>query len=829
MLRGLPVAFFAVAAACVALLATGISRAEDPAPPQWSLVEKYCYECHNVTDWAGSVAFDTMSASQIPADAKVWENAISKLQGGFMPPPGAKQHPDLHSVTELVSWLEGTLDTHAKAEAGHIPLRRLNRREYANSVRDLLALKVDAAALLPDDHHKTGYDTDAKQLSVNPSYVDQYVNAARVVAGQAVGNPKAPAITTTFGPLGDMVISLQVRGHSGEGNQQLYRDGMPFGTRGGMSGEYVFPADGDYALTIGDLALGRDVPLMEFDNTVVALLDGKEFFRTHIGGDADQKAIDQDQQVAVDKINGRLRNIKFHAPQGQHRVAITFVHRDYAESDERTRGGGSLEGGQERVQLVHAFQIRGPLAVTGTSDSPTRAKIFLCHPASAAEEAPCAHRIIEHLARLAFRRPVSDADLQPLLGFYEAGRKNGGFDAGIRDALSGVLASPWFLYRVETPAEQVKVGTASAGALSDLTLASRMSFFLWSSIPDEELISVAAASKLSDPKVLEHQVRRMLADPRSSALIDGFAFQWLNLARLDEIVPDRGQFSFATGPLDPRPLYRQELSLFLDSVLRSDQPVTALLEANYTYLNESLAMLYGMQDVKGGQFRRVQLADSKRWGLLGKGAILMLTAKPDSTMPVLRGAWIIERILGSPAPTPPPNVPTLPQNVRGAPPKTLRERVNLHSTNPTCHACHGVMDPPGFALQNFNTLGQYRELDSSTGEPIDASGALADGTVMNGPDDLRKALMARSELFVQTLTAQLMSYAIGRPLEPYDMPVVRRIAREVRQDHDRFSAIVLKVVQSDGFRRREPPAETTQPGVKSASLAAPTAAPTGGN
>lgn len=808
--------------------APGVWAADDHAPAQWGAIQHYCVECHNTNDWAGGIAFDSMSSEQIPADAKVWEDAISKLRGGFMPPPSAKQHPDLRQVTELVSWLEGSLDAHATPNPGRIPLRRLNRREYANAVRDLLSLNVDAAALLPDDHHRAGYDTDAAGLQVSPSYVDQYVNAARVVAAQAVGNPKAPAVTTTYGSLGDMVISLQVRGHPGEGNQQLYRDGMPFGTRGGMSAEYIFPADGDYALTIGDLALGRDVPLMEFENTVVALLDGKEFFRTHIGGDADQKAIDQQQQVAVEAINGRLRNIKFHAAQGQHRIAVTFVHRDFAESDERLRVT-ALEGGQERVQLMHAFQIRGPLAVTGLSDSPTRTKIFLCHPASPQEEPACAHRIIEHLARLAFRRPVSDADLHPLLGFYEAGRREGGFEGGIRDALSGILASPWFLYRVETPVAQVRTGTASEATLSDLTLASRLSFFLWSSLPDEELLNLAADNRLSDPQVLDAQVRRMLVDPRSKSLVDGFAFQWLNLARLDEIVPDRAQFPYATGALDPRPLFKQELSLFVDSVLRSDQPVTALLSADYTYLNESLAMLYGMENVKGGQFRRVQLADSKRWGLLGKGAILMLTANPDRTAPVLRGAWIVERILGSPAPTPPPNVPTLAENVHGKPPKTVRERVNQHSTNPSCHACHGVMDPLGFALENFNTVGQFRELDPSTRTPIDTSGVLADGTVIKGPDNLRDALMARSELFVQTLTAQLMSYAIGRPLDFYDMPVVRRIARDAGRDHERFSSIVLQVVQSDAFRRREPRSQAAQPALKSASLAAPAAEPNGGN
>ncbi|HTY51243.1 MAG TPA: DUF1592 domain-containing protein [Steroidobacteraceae bacterium] len=813
----------ALAAAVSASASSGDDR-------HWGEVQTYCTECHNTTDWAGKVAFDTMTAQDVPKDAKVWEDAIKKLDGGFMPPPGAKRHPDGKTVRDLVGWLETRLDAaQTTPDPGRVPLRRLNRREYTNAIRDLLALDVDASALLPaDDMPKDGFDNDAASLTVSPSFLDQYVNAARVVAQEAVGNPKAPAVTTTFGPIADMVISLQVFGHPGEGDQQLYRDGMPFGTRGGMSAEYNFPADGDYALTIGDMALGRDVPLMEFDNTVVALLDGKEFYRTHIGGEEDQKAIDQQQQSAVLAINGRLRNIRFHATEGQHRVAIAFIHRDYAESDDRTRGR-ILEGGQERVQQVHAFQIRGPLTVTGMSDSPTRAKIFICHPAQASEEQDCAHRIIANLAQLAFRRPVTDEDLHPLMAFYEAGSRDGGFEAGVRDALAAILASPYFLYRMETPAPQMRTSTLPSGTLSDVTLASRLSFFLWSSIPDEELLAAAESHRLSDPKVLEHEVRRMLADPRAKSLTDDFAFQWLDVPRLDEIVPDRAQFGFASGPLDPRPLFKQELSLFVDSVLRSDQPVTALLDGNYTYLNEPLAMLYGIEDVKGGWFRRVQLTDSKRWGLLGKGAILMLTAKPDSTIPVLRGAWIIERILGTVAPTPPPTVPSLVQNVRGAPPKTLRERVNMHSANPSCHACHGVLDPPGFALQNFNTVGQFRELDPSTQTPMDTSGVLPDGTKINGPDDLRKALMSQSDLFVQTVTAKLMSYALGRPLDYRDMPVVRRIVREADRDHDRFSSIVLQVVETAAFRRRDPLPQAPQPAVKTASLAAPAAFQTGGN
>jgi len=828
------VAGMALLGATMAGVVQGAEGAGDAvAKAHWGTLQKYCVDCHNVQDWAGGIAFDSMSPEDLPKDAKVWESVIQRVDGGFMPPPG-KPHPDAKAVQDLVSWLSTSLDAAATTQvAGRVPLRRLNRREYSNAVRDLLALDIDASTLLPvDDRAKNGFDTEAANLGVSPSFLDQYVNAARVVAAQAVGNPKAVPTTTTYGQLADMVISLQVFGHPGEGNQQLYRDGMPFGTRGGMSELHTFPVDGEYALTIGDLALGRDVPLMEFDNTVVALLDGKEIFRTHIGGDADQKSIDQTQQVGVDAINARLRNIKFHATEGQHTVAVTLLHRDFAESDDRTRGR-LLEGGQDRVQQIHAFQIRGPLTATGMTDSPSRRKIFICHPAQASEEEACARRIVANLARLAFRRPVTDEDLKPLLAFYEAGHKEAGFEAGVRDAVSAILGSPYFLYRVENQSPLVKTGGAAAGTLDDVTLASRLSFFLWSSVPDDELLRTAEAGQLHEPAVMQREVHRMLADPRARSLVDDFAFQWLNLSRLDEIVPDRGQFGYASGPLDPRPLFKKELSLFIDSVLRSNQPVTNLLTADYTYLNESLAMLYGMENVKGGEFRRVQLTDSKRYGLLGKGAILMLTANPDRTAPVLRGAWILERVLGSPAPTPPPNVPTLKENTRGKPAATVRERVMQHSVQPNCHACHGVMDPLGFALENFNTVGQYRAIDPETHTALDTTGVLPDGTVIKGPDDLRRALMDRKDQFLQTLTQELMSYAVGRPMDYRDMPVVRAIVRKVAKDDDRFEAIVLQVVNSDAFRRREPAPEPAQAATKTASLAAPansaTALQTGGN
>jgi len=767
------------------------------AQGSWGVIETYCITCHNSRIRAGGRAFDQMSPDRIAEDAEVWEAAIRKLRGGLMPPAGAKR-PDAQSAAQLVSWLENEIDSKAAAPpAGRAPLRRLNGREYAYAVRDLLGLNIDADALLPADGVKDHFDTNASALQVSPSFVDQYIHAAREVALQAVGNPEARAETITYGDVANMVISLPPQGKPGTGRQQHHIEGMPFGTRGGFMIEHNFPVDGEYELTIGDMALAREVPRMEFENTVIALLDGKEFYRTNIGGEADHKAIDQLLDPAVEEINGRLRKIRFHATAGQHKLAVTFVHRTFAESDERIRTI-ALEGGQERIQAAHALQIRGPLAVTGMSDSIPRRKIFICQPAGASEEKPCAHKIISNLAERAFRRPVTDEDLNPLMAFYEAGRRRGGFDAGIRDALSAILASPHFLYRAES-------GDAAGGVrtLSDLELASRLSFFLWSSLPDSELLDLAKGSRLSDPEVLAGQVRRMLADPRAKSLVEDFAFQWLHVAKLDEIVPDRAAFPHASGLLDPREMLKEELRLFIDSVLRSDSSIVELITANHTFLNERLAMHYGIENVKGARFRRVTLKDEARRGLLGKGAILMLTAYPNRTSPVLRGAWILDRLLGAPPPQPPPNVPTLPENRRGQPARTLRERLEQHRANPTCFSCHGIMDPLGLALENFNTVGQFRAHDPDTLTLIDTGGQLPDGAPITGPEDLRRALIARPDRFVQAFTENLWVYALGRSLDYRDMPAVRRIVRQAEKDNYRFDSIVLGIVNSDAFRKRD--------------------------
>ncbi len=557
--------------------------------------------CHSDRVRSGGLALSELNLDAVDQHAEIAEKVIRKLRGGLMPPAGARR-PDRQSVAELVSWLENEIDTGvADRRPGRVALRRLNRREYAYAIRDLLGFNIDAKALLPDDNVKGHFDNNAAALQVSPNFIDQYIYAARAVALEAVGNRKAPAVTTTYGDVANMVISLPPAGAPGTGRQQHRLEGMPFGTRGGFIVEHNFPADGEYELTIGDMALAREVPRMEFENTVIALLDGKEFYRTTIGGEADHKAIDQRLDPAVEEINGRLRKIRFRATAGQHKLAVTFVHRSFAESDERTRTT-ALEGGQERIQAAHALQIRGPLSVTGMSASASRAKIFICQPSASRDEASCAHEIIENLARRAFRRPVTGEDLNPLMAFYKSGHAVAGFEGGVRDALSAILASPHFLYRAE-PGD----GAGGIRTLSDLELASRLSFFLWSSLPDEELLTLATQSRLSNRDVLAGQVSRMLADPRARSLSDDFAFQWLNIAKLDEITPDRGQFPHASGLLDPRAMFKEELRLFIDSVLRGDRSVIELLTADHTFLNERLAMHYGIETVKGSHFRRVTL------------------------------------------------------------------------------------------------------------------------------------------------------------------------------------------------------------------------------
>jgi hypothetical protein len=774
-----------------------VYRQQHSAEENWAVIAGYCFDCHNRDDRAGDRAFDTMSPDEIAANAETWELAIRKLRSGLMPPAGGPR-PDSQSVERLTGWLADEIDAAAtEPPAGRVGLRRLNRREYAHAIRDLLALHVDPALLLPEDNVAGHFDNNADALQVSPAFVNQYIDAARAIALEAVGDPEALPITTAYGDPANMVISLPPEGAAGTGRQQHHLSGLPLGTRGGFVVRHTFPADGEYELTIGDMALAREVPRMEFENTVVVLLDGREIYRTNIGGETDHKAIDQLLDPAVEEINGRLRKIVFDATAGQHDLAVTFVHRSFAESDERTRTI-ALEGGQERIQAAHALQIRGPLSVVGVGDSSSRARIFICKPTDTPDARPCALEIVTNLAERAFRRPVTATDVDSLMMFYDAGSAAGGFERGVRDALSAILASPHFLYRAESGQ-----GTGAV-ALSDLELASRLSFFLWSSLPDEELLELAESQRLSDANVLTAQVRRMLADERAKSLTEDFAFQWLGIGQLDEIVPDRGQFPHASGLLDPRDLLKEELRLFIDSVFREPRSVVELLTADYTFLNERLAMHYGIETVKGARFRRVTLPDESRHGLLGKGAVLMLTAYPNRNSPVRRGAWILERVLGAPPPAPLPDVPELLENKRGEPPRTVRQRLEQHRESPNCFSCHGVMDPLGLALENFNAVGQYRADDPETRTPIDASGVLPDGTPVAGPADLRRALTAHPDQFVQALTENLLTFALGRSVDYRDLPTVRAIVRDAEADDYRFESLVLGVVASDAFRKREP-------------------------
>jgi len=522
-----------------------------------------------------------------------------------------------------------------------------------------------------------------------------------------------------------------------------------------------------------------------------------------VGGEDDMKIFDQVLDGALDRVNIRLKNIRFFATAGPHRIGVTFRRRTFAESDDRLQQFVP-GGGQERMYPVRSFQLLGPFDANGLGPTPSRERIFTCHPDRGDGPELCAREIIGNLATRAYRRPVTEEDMSELLAYYRDGVEDGGFEAGIRSAVTGILASPFFLYRGErVPAG---LGPGEIYAIDDVELASRLSFFLWNSIPDEELLQLGIDGRLGEPSVLEQQVRRMLADPRSETLASNFVHQWLDMKRLDEVVPDSVVFPYASGRGDPREDFGTELTLFADSIFREDRSVVELMTASHTYLNERVALHYGITGVKGDQFRRVELERSERWGLLGKGAVLMAAAYPNRTSPVLRGAFILERILGVPPATPPPNVEALDENDIGTTNAlTVREMIARHRASPACYSCHAVMDPLGFALENFDATGAWRDRDRYAGEAIDASGELPDGTPLDGPDALREALLGHPEDIVETFTGRLLMYATGRTLEYYDMPTVRRIVSEAAEDDYTFSGIVLGVVRSEQFRMRRVP------------------------
>ncbi len=748
------------------------------AAPHKALVDRYCNGCHNSRTKTAGLALDVLNLANVGPDGEIWEKAARKLRAGMMPPPGAPQ-PDRAAVISMVNYLESSLDLYGATNPnpGVVALHRLNRAEYSNAIEDILGVRVDAAALLPTDDVSDGFDNIAAVLKVSPSFVDQYVAAARTVTIQAVG--KAPA---------DGPQLVTVRG--GVNGDPYSKTGVPLGLRPAMLVEHLFPFDGEYEFRMGSPGGGRGgaappAPLgrgaaVPADNTNVVTVDG---VRVPLTG-----------RVAV--------------RAGYHRVGVSAPMRSTIEGEALLQsfvpgqgGGGGFGGG--RGGAAAGLTINGPFNPTGARiEAPNRAKIFTCRPAAQADEEACAKRIFSALARKAFRRPVTEKDLTSPMQFFRDGRLLGDFETGVQTGLMPIFASPKFLYRAEYDPVNAKAGTVHR--ITDLELASRLSFFIWSSVPDEELLAAAEKGTLSSPAVLEAQVKRMLANPRSKALVDNFGFQWLRLRELDKAEPDVILFPNFDGNL--KTAFKREVELFLGSIITEDRSVVDILNADYTFLNERLAAHYGEPDIRGDQFRKVTLKDENRWGILGKGAMLTVTSYPNRTSMVLRGAWVLDNILGTPPAAPPPDVEGFKENKDGEKALTVREIMQLHRANPTCNSCHGVMDPLGFSLENFDAVGAYRIKDKWAGSVIDASGKLVDGTPVASPADLRKALVANSDQFVRTVTERLMTYALGRRAEYYDMPAVRKIVKDAAASNYRFSQLVLGVAKSDPFQKRKVPA-----------------------
>jgi len=788
---------FAVLIQAGVLAAAPATQAQDPAEAHLALIKQYCSGCHNDRAKIGGISFQNITAESVAKNPDLFEKAVRKLRGRVMPPPGARQ-PDGTAVDSLVAWLEDSLDK--LPNQAHITdsevLHRLNREEYQNAVRDLLLVDVNAEDLLPPDDTAQGFDNIATALQVSPSFIEQYVLAARTVALMALGKRDSRPQGWTF--------------KAASGNQLVHVPGLPLGTRGGILAKVDLPADGEYRINIADMATHIWGNGMEYENPLVVTVDNKIVYQTVIGGEEDMKLYDQVQSGAMDRVNARLKNIKFQASAGAHNIGVTFRRQSFAESDDQLQIFAP-GGGQDRSYRVSSFQLLGPFDVTGLSSTPSRDHIFTCNPSKdkTTPEA-CAKQIFSTLARRAYRRPVTNDDLAELMQYYADGTKRGGFEAGIQEGITGMLASPFFLYRGERVPAGLKPGEKYV--ITDLELASKLAFFLWNSIPDDQLLDLAAKNELHEPATLSHEVRRMLADPRSSTLASNFVFQWLEMKRLDEVVPDTEIFPYASGRMDPRQDFRTELALFANSIFREDRSVVDLLRASHTYVNERLALHYGLSGVKGDEFRRVELKNSARWGLLGKGAILMAAAYPNRTSPVLRGKFILSDLQGVPPANPPPNVPTLnDKDIGTTKALTVRELMARHRASPTCSSCHAVMDPLGFALENFDATGMWRDKDRYAGTPIDSAGELPDGTKINGPDDLRKALLRRPDQFVQTFVEALLTYSMGRTREYYDMPAVRRIVRETAAQDYKFSAIIQAVVNTDQFRMRRVPQPKQQP------------------
>jgi hypothetical protein len=731
--------------------------------------------------------------TDIPKHAELWEKVIRKVRAGMMPPAGMPR-PESAAFEAFVSHLETSIDRSAAANPrpGRTALHRLNRAEYANAIRDLLSLQIDATALLPPDDESSGFDNIADVLTVSPSLMERYLSASWNISRMALGNVNITPSTATYRVRPDL-------------SQDQHLEGLPPGTRGGMTIDHTFPVDGEYVIKLRlwrntfDLMRGMEDP-----HDVEIAMDGARLTVVTAGGRDDFGRMAENPGTFGADLDRRL-TVRLPVKAGTHTIWATTVLKSHAPRDDlikpfikTTIDGLDIMGDPS----VDRITIEGPYAVVASGDSASRRKILLCHPSRRsspeieASEVGCARRILITLARQAYRKPVDPATADVLMNFYARGRKSGDFDRGIESALQFILASPEFLFRVEPdPAD----GRPPVYRLGDLELASRLSFFLWSSLPDEPLIALAAQGKLKQPAVLEQQVRRMLADPRSKTLIDNFAEQWLHLRNLKNSNPDLGAFPDFDDNL--RQAMKEETELFFDSIMREDRSVMDLLNADYTFVNERLARHYGMPNIYGSRFRRVQVPNEARRGLLGQASILTVTSYPNRTSPVERGKWILTNLLGVPPQPPPPNIPPLPDSGADGKVVSLRQRMERHRASAVCAGCHRVMDPIGFAMENFDGIGRWRATED--GAAIDASGTLFTGAKLDGVNALRQEMTKRPEVFVGVLTERMLTYAVGRGLEHYDMPAVRAIVRDARSTDYRFSSIVLGVVRSVPFQMKE--------------------------
>jgi hypothetical protein len=786
----------------------------EPVLAYQGMVKRYCVGCHNTRNPlpAGApLALDAANLTDPGADAATWERVIKKLGVGAMPPQGAPS-PGPVELTRFRSALIASLDTAAaqKNNPGRYVLHRLNRTEYANAVRDLLGVTVDVADLLPSDGGDFGFDNIATALTTSPLLLERYLTAGLRIAELAVGDAGAETGTATY------TISTVV-------TQDQHVEGLPLGTRGGILVRHAFPADGEYVFlgrllkTVAEGLAG--VEGHETPHVFIVTVDGRQVFSAPIGGKADHDAATLNNPVAREEFDRRMMSPRIKVTAGLHEVGFTFVERP---TQEQNMWRPTLRASQEAhnpaglPRLRNAI-IEGPYNnATSLTANPARQRLFVCTPASArasaglrpqdnaASEGGCATEILSTVARRAFRRPVTKVDLEAPLALYREERAAGGdFEAGIRAGLARILTSPAFLFRSEQDPAALPAGAAHR--ITDLELASRLSFFLWSSIPDDELLNLAIARRLRAPGVLEAQVRRMIADARADALMTAFTGQWLQLRNLDKVTPDI--LLFPDFDDNVRQALRRETELFFSSIVRENRSALGLLDADYTFVNERLARHYGIPGVYGSRFRRVHVADPNRRGLLGHGSILSMTAVATRTSPVLRGKYIISNLLNTPPLPPPAVVPDLEESVQKDRPSTVREQLERHRANPVCGSCHRNIDPVGFALENFDAVGQWRHT-TREGLAIDAAGLLADGTKVDGPVALRNAMLARPDVFVGTIAEKLLIYALGRGLEPVDMPVVRGVVRNAAARNYAMQSLVLGIVRSDPFQMRTklPPA-----------------------